>query len=65
VGNGRVGIVGWRPARRNKIKRSYYIDADLLVRLQAFADTLDPKSTDTAIIEAALRMYLDAKGKKK
>jgi hypothetical protein len=47
------------PVRRNKIKRSYYFSADLLDRLQAYAATITPRTTDTAIMELALEEYLE------
>lgn len=49
--------------KRPKAKISRYIDADLWERVQAFARRQDPVVTDSAVIEAALRHYLDQRDK--
>jgi hypothetical protein len=55
-----------RPAGKPaKIKRSYYLDTELWERLHAFAQSQVPEVTDSAVIHAALKQFLDERERKK
>lgn len=44
---------------RNKIMRSYALDADLLERLEKWLAAQNPPPSRTGVIETALRDFLD------
>lgn len=44
---------------RSKTMRSYALDTELLARLEAWLATQDPAPSRTAVLETALRDFLD------
>lgn len=44
---------------RQKIMRSYALDAALLARLEAWIERQDPPPSRTGVLETALRRFLD------
>lgn len=44
---------------------TFYVDPELLKRLDAFLAKQELPTTKTAVVEAALRAYLDAKERKR
>lgn len=58
-------IVGRKKRLREVVTFSRRLDREIVERFKAFTDTLTPRVSDTAALEAAMVEYMERHGKKK